>query len=92
MIYALQKKAVQGKVREDYGPGPKLTQVTSAFFKEAGNFGVQQSAQKHYSQILTELKGSLERQINLKRSILSNKQRNQKQSSHGILSAAYLAD
>ena len=53
MICALQKKAVQGKVREDYGPAPKLTQVTSAFLKEAGgNFGVQQSAQKHYSQIL----------------------------------------
>ena len=77
MIYALQKKAVQGKVREDYGPAPKLTQVTSAFLKEAGNFGVQWSAQKHYSQILQDLKGSLERQINFNRSILSNNQLNQ---------------
>ena len=51
MINALHKKAVQGKVR-DYEPDQKMTQVTSAFLKEAGNFGVQQSAQKHYSQIL----------------------------------------
>ena len=44
MINALHKNAVQGKVR-DYGPDQKMTQVTSAFFKESANFGIKKSAQ-----------------------------------------------